>query len=222
MANVQDHSDETLVVYLSKTRPGSWWCPQYGDVQIPQGWDLLPPGDPFVTRKVKEKGAYWLAKKPGRQYARTLGVWTPAENIEAAQDLAQHTKAAREAKRVVSRTQREREEAKYRERFAGEVYNYLSFSPQHEALAQDIATAVAQHAGDVGSGRVGRTKKLSLREKAELAARAHIRHNYTNYDERLAESVIALDEGDFAYRQIRAEAQSAVDEFLDEHRKRAS
>ena len=155
MPNKQDHSDEILWVYPPRTEAEKWWCRQYGSIEIPEGWESLSPGDAFVTRQVKLMGPHWVAKKPAKGYTRTLGIWAPKENIEAAQKLAEETRAQREAKRLISRAQREKQEAKYREQFAQAVYEYLGFEPEHQQLARDIAKAVAEHATQVGSERVG-------------------------------------------------------------------
>jgi len=214
----QDHSDEILWVYPPRTESENWWCRQYGNIEIPDGWESLPPGDAFVTRQVKLMGPHWVAKKRAKEYTKTLGIWAPKENIEAAKKLAEETTAQREAKRVVSRKQREKQEAKYRERFTEAVYEYLNFSPRYQKLARHIANAVARRATEVGSERVGRTSKLTLEEKAGLAARAHIRHNYTKYEEQLLSSDLLLEPGDYLYWEVKSEAQEAVDEFLDSHR----
>jgi len=218
MPNKQDHFNEILWVYPPRTESENWWCRQYGNIEIPEGWESLPPGDAFVTRQVKLMGPHWVAKKPAKGYTRTLGIWAPKENIEAAKKLAEETRAQRQAKRIISRKQRERQEAKYRERFAEAVYEYLSFAPKYEKLARDIAEAVAERATEVGSERVGRTSKLSLEEEAMLAARAHIRHHYTPYDDQLLEFGFDLEPGDFLYREVKSEAQEVVDEFLSRHR----
>ena len=164
-------------------------------------------------------GPHWVAKKRAKGYTKTLGIWAPKENIEAAKKLAEETTAQREAKRVVSRKQREKQEAKYRERFAEAVYEYLNFSRRYRKLARDIAKAVAERATEVGSERVGRTSKLTLEEKAMLAARAHIRHNYTKYDDKLVNPEPILDPHSYSYHEIKSEAEEDVDEFLDKQRK---
>lgn len=220
MANKQDHSDEILWVYPPRTESENWWCRQYGSVEIPEGWESLPPGDAFVTRQVKLMGPHWVAKKPAKGYTRTLGIWAPKENIEAAQKLAEETRTQREVRRLISRAQREKQEAKYREQFEEAVYEYLDFVPKHEQLARDIAKVVAEHATQVGSERVGRTRKLPLEEKAMLAVRAYIRHNYTKYEDRLLDFEFPLEPGDYLYREIKSEADDAVDKFLNSHRKR--
>jgi hypothetical protein len=70
----------------------------------------------------------------------------PKENIEAAQKLAEETRTQREAKRLISRAHRQKQETKYREQFAEAVYEYLSFAVKHEQLAHDIAKTVAEYA----------------------------------------------------------------------------
>jgi len=220
MTNKQDHSNEILWVYPSRTESENWWCRQYGNIEIPEGWDSLPPGDAFVTKQVKMMGPYWVAKKPAKGYTRTLGIWAPKENIEAARKLAEETRIQREVKRDISRAQREKQEAKYQEHFAAAVYEYLGFAPKYEKLARDIAKGVAEHATQVSSGRVGRTRKLPLEEKAMLAARAYIRHNYTKYENQLLDFEFLLEPGDYLYREIKSEADEAVDKFLNSHRKR--
>lgn len=215
----QDHTNEVLLVYPPRSESESWWCRQYGNVEIPEGWESLPPGDAFATRQVKLMGPHWVAKKPAKGYTKTLGIWAPKENIQAALRLAEETRAQRKEKRAISRAQRERQEGKYRGRFAQAVYEYLAFAVEHDELARDIADAVAQHATQVGSERVGRTSKLSLEEKAILAARAYIRHHYTKYEDQLLNFEVLLQPGDYLYREIRSEAEDAVDSFLTRYRK---
>jgi hypothetical protein len=96
----------------------------------------------------------------------------------------------------------------------------LDFAPEHAALAQEIANVTAARAVVVGSGRVGRTRLLSLEERAALAARATIRHLFTDYDDRLV-GLDPLDAriDDFEYRMIKQSAHDDVDEFLDTHRR---
>jgi hypothetical protein len=219
MANKQEHSDEILWVYPPRIESKTGWCRQYGSVEIPEGWESLPSGDAFVTRRVKLMGPHWVAKKPAEGYTRTLGIWAPKENIEAAQKLAEETTTQREAKRLISRVQREKQETKYRDQFADAVCKYLDFAPKHEQLAHDIAKAVAEHATQVRSERVGRTRKLPLEEKAMLAARAYIRHKYTEYEDELLGLGFPLKTSDYLYQDIKSDAAEAVDWFLDSHRR---
>jgi hypothetical protein len=65
---------------------------------------------------------------------------------------------------------------------------------------------------------VGRTRLLSLDQKAELAARAHIRHRYTSYHHELDQIPFEAWQEDDVYREVKGAAHQAVDHFLDEHR----
>jgi hypothetical protein len=71
----------------------------------------------------------------------------------------------------------------------------------------------------IGSGRVGRTRLLTLEQRAELAARADIRRNHTSYEDGLAELYEDdLVGDDWLYREVKTTAHSDVDHFLDQHR----
>ena len=61
--------------------------------------------------------------------------------------------------------------------------------------------------------------RLNPQEKAMLAARAYIRHNYTKYEDQLLDFEFPLEPGDYLYREIKSEADKAVDRFLFRHRK---
>jgi hypothetical protein len=111
------------------------------------------------------------------------------------------------------------QEVVYRDQLAEAVRRFLAFAPEHADLGDEIASEAATRAAVVGSGRVGRTRTLSLDERAALAARAVIRHRYTSYENDLFDASIedAWDEG-FWYREIIAEVQRAVDDLLERHR----
>jgi hypothetical protein len=96
--------------------------------------------------------------------------------------------------------------------------SFLDFPPAHAGSAEQIAADTAAHAAVVGSGRVGRTQLLSLEQKAERAARAHIRHRYTNYHHELNHIPFEAWDEDDVYREVKGAAHHAVDDFLDEHR----
>jgi hypothetical protein len=213
-------------VYDTKT---GLWHPELGELTQPDGWDFLPAGDAFVTRRVKAAGVYWVLFRPKgrREHRRQLGLLAPTDAIASAQSAADATAARRETKRVASSRQRDRNEAAYRAEFEEAVMQWLCFSPAHAALASEIAHGAADRAAVVGSGRVGRTKTLSLEDRAALAARAYIRHRYTDYEDQLsAVGLVEFDEdldadiveiGD--YREIKRVAHREVDAFLDEHRR---
>ena len=73
----------------------------------------------------------------------------------------------------------------YRDELADAIRQFLAFAPEHSELSNEIASEAAIRAAVVGSGRVGRTRTVSLDERAALAARALIRHRYTSYEDDL-------------------------------------
>jgi hypothetical protein len=194
------------------------WNPEHGDVDVPDGWDFLPAGDHFVTRQVKAAGAFWTVWRPrgrGREHRRKLGLYAPEATIRAARERAQQTEERRAKQRVTNAGSRDRAEERYRVELADAVRTWLDFAPQHARLADEISAGVAEHAAVVGCGRVGRTRLLTLQERAALAARAYIRHRYTDYEEQLDRFGLVDDD---VHREIKADAQWSVDEFLAAHR----
>ncbi|MCP4305669.1 MAG: DUF2293 domain-containing protein [bacterium] len=204
------------------TRKGLW-NPEHGELEIPHDWDFLPTGDAFVTRTVKASGTYWIAWRPrgrNRQHRRRLGLWAPRVAIEQAQAEASATETERVRRREQGTRSRERREAAYREELADAIRRFLEFPPQRAELADEIADAAAAQTAVVGSGRVGRTRTLSLEQRAALAARAYIRHHLTGYPDAL-DDLATEDSWDdeYLYRLIKADAQHDVDEFLARHRR---
>lgn len=208
-----------LVLDVYDSRDG-WWNPEHGDVELPAEWAFLPTGDAFVTRRVKAAGLFWPAWAPrtrGRRHRRLLGLWAPASTIAAAQRSAAETEAVRAVRREAGAKARDRQEARYREELTAAIVGYLAFVPEHQALAEKIAHDAAERAAVVGSGRVGRTRLLPLEERAALAARAELRHGYTDYEEQL--TALSLDgDDDETYRQIKAKTHDELDAFLTAHR----
>ncbi len=217
-ASERQLTDEHLDVYDGRD---GWWNPDHGVIELPDGWEFVPSGDAFITRRVKAAGRYWLAWTPrtrNRPHRRALGLIAPAKAISGAREAADATADRRAAQRGSGAKYRERQEAGYRDRLAVAIVSYLDFAPAHAELADGIAQRAAARAGEVGSGRVGRTQLLSLERRAELAARADIRHNHTNYEDHLAE--IDLHGDDWLYAEIKADAHESVDDFIERHRQR--
>jgi hypothetical protein len=206
-----------LDVYDS--REGGVWHPEYGTLQQPEGWEFLPTGDAFVTRRVKAAGVYWSLWRPRDRkhpHRRLLGVLAPAATIAQAQVKAAETADKRLGRRAQGAVYRATKEDAYRRELAEAIVAFLNFVPDHADLAGSIATDAAERAGQVGSGRVGRTRKLSLEERAALAARALIRHKYTDYEGRLDTEVW---DDETLYRAVKADAHHEVDRYLEEHRR---
>lgn len=210
-------------VYDTRSDP---WNPEHGAIEIPDGWEFLPSGDTLLTRHVTAAGTYWPAWKPrsrGRSHRRRIGLWAPTTAIDAARAAAQRTESVRAVNRRAGARQRERRQDRDRSELRAAIITYLDFADEHARLAGEIAAAAAARASEVGSGRVGRTSTLTRAEKAELAARAHIRNHHTDYEDELASAELEAYRplaDDDRYLDVRANAHAAVDEFLAAHRKR--
>jgi hypothetical protein len=222
MSNVRASAPDLTALHLDvyDTRGGPW-NPEHGDIEVPDDWEFLPSGDAFITRTVKAAGSYWLCWQPRgrhREHRRLLGLWAPAAAIRAAEERAQQTAGKRAAARTVNARSRARQEARYQDELHDTVLAFLDFAREHAELAEQIATETATRASVVSSGRVGRTRLLSLEERARLATRAHIRHRFTAYEDKLNGLAFEAWDEDALYREIKGAAHEAVDDFLEQHR----
>lgn len=152
---------------------------------VPDGWQILPPGDAGLTRRVKAAGPTWTVQQKKGRKLFSLGVWAPAERIatiaaELEAERATESYAKRRASDVV---RRERKQTVYVEDFRGAVLSFLAFAPAHAELAQRLADAVTIHATPVGSGTVARTQRIPIERRAEAAVIAWLRHQTTTYDD---------------------------------------
>jgi len=208
-----------LVVYRARDKEeGDLWAAEFGNLRVPEGWEFLPRGDSFITRHTK-KGPHWVLlgkhnKKGG--YRPVIGVFAPTAAIEAARAAAEATKDRRQRARPKAAERREKVEAQYRQVFREACLRFLNFAPAHLDLAQQIAADTTDWACQKLSGRVGRTSRLSLEEKAALAVRAYVRHRHTDYESNLPDPDHYF--ADEAYREARAFAHEEVDQFLENHR----
>src|ERR1700751_4392070 len=48
----------------------------------PEGWILLSPGDPALTRRVKAAGDHWVVQEKKGRKVFSRGVWAPAATID--------------------------------------------------------------------------------------------------------------------------------------------
>lgn len=216
MANAEELLSQHLDVYDTRDGP---WNPDHGEIEVPDHWDLLPAGDAFLTRTVKAGGVYWFSWKPrtrSRPHRRLIGIWAPRSAIEAARLAAEATAEKRSRQRQQGEAHRLRREAAYQAELRTAIVAFLDFDDAHLALAEQIADEASARAAVVGSGRVGRTRTISMEERAALAARAYIRHRLTSYEDDLADTAVWDD--DFLYREVKAAALHAVDDLLASHR----
>lgn len=152
---------------------------------VPAGWEILPPGDAGLTRRVKAAGPTWTVQQKKGRKTFSLGVWAPSDRIatlraELEVERATESYAKRRASDVV---RRERKQTVYVEDFRGSVLSFLAFHSQYANLAQRLADAVTAHATPVGSGTVARTQRIPIERRAEAAVIAWLRHQTTTYDD---------------------------------------
>ena len=152
---------------------------------VPLGWVHLPPGDPGLTRRVKQAGPCWtMHEKRGRKVF-SLGLYAPADRIEAirAALVVERDDPAYARKLTRAADKRREEQAQYEADFFAAVVGFLGFASVHDEVARAVARAITAHATPVGSGTVARTKRVALEERAEAATIAWLRHATTGYDD---------------------------------------
>lgn len=151
---------------------------------IPNGWELLPPGDAALSRRIKADGPSWtvLEMKGNKRFSR--GIWAPAERIAALRAELQVERAdpAYQKKLDAGRVRRAAAQADYEQDFYVAVHRYLAFAPRYAEVASDMARAITAHAVPVGSGTVARTERIPIEQRAEAATIAWMRHQTTAYD----------------------------------------
>jgi hypothetical protein len=181
----------------------------------PPGWDVLPPGDAALTRRVKAAGPSWaVVEKRGRK-TFSRGLWAPVETIAAERRKLEAERAtpAYTRRLEADRQRRERQQAAYVEEFTREVREFLNFARRFAALGEAVAKAVAEHATPVGSGTVARTRRISVARRAEAAVIAWLRHQTTAYDS----MKVARIKGE--RRRVRRELAERSRRLLDVHRR---
>ncbi len=187
------------------------WTPN-GLVTVPMTYDYLPAGDATLTRAVKnacgEQVLYAVMKRVSKRYPpRQVGLWAPASVIAAHRERVEAMRTEDHKVRLAQqRRKRQERDIKVfceaiRQRFPG--------------CPVDEAQMIAEHACEVGSGRVGRSRTAD--EPVRAAVVAHIRHEHTDYDEMLfAYTYEWMDasEREEVRRQVREKVRARIEEIL--------
>lgn len=151
---------------------------------VPDGWDLLPPGDAALSRRIKADGPSWtvIELKGRKRFSR--GIWAPADRIAAlrAELALEREDPAYQRKLDSARARRAADEVVYAGDFRGAVLAFLAFHPDYHDHAAALAARIAAHATPVGSGTVARTERIPIEQRAEAATIAWMRHQTTGYD----------------------------------------
>jgi hypothetical protein len=170
--------------YFLGPAPDTVQTPAGKVIPVPAGWELLPPGDAALTRRVKAAGEFWLVQEKVGRRMFSRGIWAPGETIEQVRDdlAAERSTAASSKRREADTRRREYQQAEYVGDFQAAVVAFLGFHERHQEVAAHVARAVTTHATPVGSGTVARTKRIPIERRAEAAVIAWMRHQTTGYD----------------------------------------
>ncbi len=146
---------------------------------------FLPSGNVALTRRSKK---YSTLSAVVLRFSRTRGRYErqglmvePAA-VERAEEECLGDEEKRQLARERAAVVREKEDERYLVAFRAEILKHYPSCPADEA------SAIAEHACEKYSGRVGRSamaKELDA-EAVDLAVRAHVRHCHTGYDKMLA------------------------------------
>ena len=142
---------------------------------------LLPPGDAALTRRSKKHSTLcgviqeWNQRR--RRYERK-GQYIELAAFEQARLECSTDKEDRAVKNKKAAIVREKQDKIYIQEFAKVIRSHYPNCPKNREVA------IAQHACQKYSGRVGRTAEAKEFNKkmVDLAVEAHIRHTETNYD----------------------------------------
>ncbi len=171
-------------VYSPGPTPGTLRTAAGEVVTPPANWELVPPGDPALTRRIKAAGEYWaVAEKRGRRVF-SQGLWAPTPTVQRLRSQldGERSDPAYAKRRQADAARREVAQAAYVEDFTAAVQTFLAFHPRYEELGRRLAKRIADHATPVGSGTVARTARIPVEQRAEAAVIAWMRHQTTAYD----------------------------------------
>ena len=175
----------TTQIFAPGPTPDTVSTPDGQTLRPPSGWILLPPGDAALTRRIKSTGEYWAVQEKKGRKVFSRGVWADKaaiEHLRSQLELERGTESYAK-KRASDARRREKAQVEYTEDFQEAVLAFLDFHPKHQALAQNLAQLVTEHATPVGSGTVARTQRIPIEKRAEAAVIAWLRHQTTGYDD---------------------------------------
>jgi hypothetical protein len=166
---------------------------------------FLPSGDAALTRRAKKHStlsAVVLKWSRARKRYERQGLLVEEQALEKAEEECLADSEVRERRKEREAVRREEMDRQYVEQFAQRVRELFPACPAGRE------TAIARHACQKYSGRVGRSASAkSLDEEAVLlAVIAHIRHRETDYDRLLARG--------YDRREARAAVERAVAQVL--------
>ncbi len=149
---------------------------------------FLASGDAALTRRARRESRLSAVvvrfSRARRRYERQ-GVLVEDEALERAESQCLADESARARRRERAAARRAEEDLDLQARFATEIVRLFPGCPPQRA------EAIARHAAERGSGRVGRTAAARAldRHAIELAVAASVRHRETDYDDLLMSGI---------------------------------
>jgi hypothetical protein len=144
----------------------------------------LPAGDTALTRratKASTLSAVVVRFSRSRKRYERQGILVEEPALEAAEASCLADADVRERRRARAAARQPLEDERFHARFAAAILEQFPGCPAERAAG------IARHAGQRGSGRVGRSRagRAVDPEAVRLAVRASVRHQDTDYDLRL-------------------------------------
>ncbi|MCP4504698.1 MAG: DUF2293 domain-containing protein [Deltaproteobacteria bacterium] len=166
---------------------------------VPSHWELVPPGDPALTRRLKKAGFTWTVKERRGKRMMSRGVWGDSQTAKNIREVLLRERADPAYQRKLNAAKVRRDEAQldYASEFQKAVELYLAFTSPYVELGRQVSEAITAQTIQVGSGTVARTKRIPLEQKVKAATTAWLRHQTTGYDD------MSIPRGKGARREVR-------------------
>jgi hypothetical protein len=167
---------------------------------------FLPAGDAALSRRARKAStlsAVVVKFSRSRKRYERQGILVEPEALELAERQCLDDEDARQRRRERDRLRRDAEDVVFQARMAAEIVRLFPGCPERRAKQ------IVQHAGERGSGRVGRSAAgRALDDNAiTLSVVASVRHEDTRYDRLLMAGVPRIE--------ARERVREAVDQVLD-------
>jgi hypothetical protein len=169
---------------------------------------FLPSGDAALTRRANKNSrlsAVVVRFSRARKRYERQGILVEEEALERAEQECLTDQESRARRRDRDAARRAGADLELQARMAVEIRKLFPGCPPARA------EAIARHAAERGSGRVGRTAagRALGREALELAVLASVRHQNTGYDELLMSGVDRATARD----RVRAQVNAVLDQW---------
>ena len=168
--------------------------------------DFLEPGNAALTRRSKKHSSYcgilfsWNRRR--KRFERK-GQYVEARAIALAEIECEEDEKKRALKNEKAAVVRAAQDKIYIKEFSIAIRKLYPNCPKNREIA------IAKHACEKYSGRVGRTADAKQFDKGmiDLAVEAHIRHKETNYDSQFNKGI--------AKRSIRSNVKQDIEKVLE-------